>query len=58
MVGYICYRGKEPWDNITGDQVESMCWLTHVIPSVLVKDCTIIGTSDKIKHMPLTYLAG
>ena len=27
---------------------------THVIPSVLVKDCTIVGTSDKIECMPIT----
>ena len=34
--------------------VESMCRLTHVIPSVLIKDRTIVGTSDKIERMPLT----
>ena len=53
-VGYICYRGKEPWDNVTGGQAESMCRLTHMIPSVPVKDYTIVGTSDKIERMPLT----
>ena len=37
-VGYICYREKEPWDNVTRGQAESMCWLTHVIPSVPIKD--------------------
>ena len=53
-VGYICYRGKEPWDNVTGGRVESMCWLTHVILSVWVKDRTVVGTSVEIEHMPLT----
>ena len=53
-VGYICYRGKEPWGNVNGGQAESMCRLTHVIPSVLVKDRTIAGTSNKIERMPLT----
>ena len=56
MVGYICYHGKEPWDNVTGGQAESMRWLTHVIPSVLIKDRTIVGASDKIERMPLTQL--
>jgi hypothetical protein len=53
-VGYICYRGTEPWGNVTGGQAESMCRLTHVISSVLVKDRTVVGTSDKIERMPLT----
>ena len=56
-VGYICYRGKEPWGNVTGGRVESMCRLTHVILSMLIKDRTIIGASVKIEHMPLTQLA-
>ena len=34
-----------------------MCRLTHVIPSVPVKDRTIVGTSDKIERMTLTQLA-
>ena len=29
-------------------------WLTHVIPSVLVEDRTVVGASDKIERMPLT----
>ena len=33
---------------------ESMCRLTHVIPSVLIKDHTVVGTSDKIERMPIT----
>ena len=49
MVGYICYRGKEPWDNVNGGQAESMCSLTHVILSVPIKDRTIIGTSMNVK---------
>ena len=53
-VGYICYRGKEPWDNVNGGLAESMCGLTHVIPSVPIKDCTVVGTSDKIERMPIT----
>ena len=35
-------------------RMESMCRLTHVIPSVPVKDRTIVGASDKIERMPLT----
>ena len=58
MVGYICYHGKEPWDNVTRGRAESMCWLTHVIPSVPIKDCTIVGASNKIERMPITQLAG
>ena len=55
-VGYICYRGKEPWDNVTGGRAESMCRLTHVILFVLIKDRTIVGTFVEIEHMP--HLAG
>ena len=50
--GYICYHGKEPWGNVHGGQAESMCRLTHVIPHVLVKEHTIVGTSNKIERMP------
>ena len=53
-VGYICYRGKEPWGNVNGGRAESMCRLTRVILSVLVKDRTIAGASGKIEHMPIT----
>ena len=28
--------------------------LTHVIPSVPIKDRTIVGTSNKIERMPIT----
>ena len=57
MVGYICYHGKEPWDNVTGGQMESMRRLAHVILSVRIKDCTVVGTSVEIERMPLTQLA-
>ena len=53
-IGYICYRGKEPWGNVNGGQAESMCRWAHVIPSVLIKDHTIVETSIEIEHMPLT----
>ena len=57
-VGCICYRGKEPWGNVNGGQAEFMCWLTPVIPSMPIKDHTIVGPFDKIEHMPITQLAG
>ena len=57
-VGYICYHGKEPWGNVNGGQVESMCRLTHVILSVPIKDHIVVGTSNKIKRIPITQLAG
>ena len=56
LVGYICYHGKEPWGNVNGGRAESMCGLTHVIPSMLIKDRTVVGISDKIEH--ITQLAG
>ena len=43
MVGYICYHRKEPWGNVNGGWAEPMCRLTHVIPSVLIKDRTVVG---------------
>ena len=52
-VDYICYRGKEPWGNVNGGRAESMCGWTHVILSVLIKDRTVVGTSNKIEHMPI-----
>ena len=33
---------------------ESMCRLTHVIPSVPIKDRTVVGASDKFERMPIT----
>ena len=53
-VGYICYCGKEPWGNVNGGRVESMCRLTHVNPPVPTKDRTVVGTSVEIEHIPLT----
>ena len=53
-VGYICYRGTELRGKVTGGRAKSMCRLTHVIPSMPVKDRTVAGTSDKIERMPLT----
>ena len=41
-VSYICYRGTEPWGNVTRGWAESMCGLTHVILSVLIKDRTVV----------------
>ena len=35
-------------------RAESMRRLTHVIPSVPIKDHTIVGTFVKIERMPLT----
>ena len=43
MVGYICYRGTEPWGNVAGGQAESMCRLNHVILSMLIKDHIVGG---------------
>ena len=40
--------------NVNGGQAESMCRLTHLILSVPIKDCTVVGTSDKIERMPIT----
>ena len=45
---------KEPWGNVNGGRMESMCRLTHVIPSVSIKDRTVVGTSDKIERLPIT----
>ena len=45
---------KEPWGNVNGGRMESMCRLTHVIPSVSIKDRTIVGNSVEIEHMSLT----
>ena len=45
---------KESWDNITGGRAESMRRLTHVIPSVPIKDRTVVDASNKIERMPIT----
>ena len=57
-VDYICYRGKEPWGNVTGGQTKSMRRLAHMILSVPIKDRTIVGPSDMVERMPITKLAG
>ena len=38
-------------------RAESMCRLTHVIPSMPIKDHTIVGASVEIECMSLTQLA-
>ena len=53
-VDYICYHGKEPWNNVTRGQKESMPRLTHVIPSMVIKDRIIVGASVEIERVPLT----
>ena len=53
-VGYIFYHGTEPWGNVTWGHVKSMCGLTYVIPSVLIKDRTVVGDSVEVERMPLT----
>ena len=35
-------------------RMESMCRLTNVIPSVPIKDRTVVGASDKIERMPIS----
>ena len=55
-IGYICYRGTEPWGSVTGGRAESMCGLTHVISSMSIKDRTVVGTFVEIERMPLTQL--
>ena len=57
MVGYICYREKEPWGNVTRGRTKSMRRLAHVIPSVPIKDRTIVGTFDEIECISITQLA-
>ena len=61
-VGYLCYRGIEPWGKsksrpggISIEKQQGMEVLgVDLSPSVSIKDHTIVGTSDKIEHMPLT----
>ena len=52
-VGYICYHGKEPWGNINQGWAESMCRLTHMIPSMPIKDRIVVGAFVEIERMPL-----
>ena len=39
---------------VNGGQAESMCRLTHVNLSMLIKDKTVVGVSVEIERMPLT----
>ena len=38
---------------VNWSRAESMGRLTHVIPSVLIKDRTVVGASDKIERRPI-----
>ena len=40
--------------NVTRGRTKSMHRLAHVIPSVPIKDRTIVGASVEIERMPLT----
>ena len=61
-VGYICYHGTKPWgkrksrpDRKSIEKQQDMEVLgVDLSPSVLIKDHTIVGASDKIERMPLT----
>ena len=39
---------------VNWSRAESMGRLTHVIPSVLIKDRTVVGAFVEIERMPLT----
>ena len=61
MVGYICYRGKEPWGKsksrpggMSIEKQQDMEVLGVDQPSVSIKDRTIVSTFDKIERMPIT----
>ena len=45
---------EKTWGNVTRGQMESMRRLAHVIPSMPIKDRTVVGTSVEIERMPLT----
>ena len=61
-VGYICYRGKEPWGNVNGDpggmsiekQQDMEVLDVDLSPSMSIKDRTVVGPFDKIERMPIT----
>ena len=58
----FCYRGTEPWgkrksrsDGKLVEKQQDMEVLgVDLSPSVWIKDRTVVGTSDKIEHMPIT----
>ena len=56
-VGYICYRGKEPWDTSKWRPDGVYGGLAYVILSMPIKDHTIVGPFDNIECMPTTQLA-
>ena len=60
-VGYICYRGKEPWGKSKSrsggmliEKQDMEVLGVDLSPSVSIKVRTIVGASDKIERMPLT----
>ena len=53
-VGYICYRGTEPWGKRESRPGGVYGRLTHVILSAPIKDSTVVGASHKIERMPIT----
>ena len=53
-VGYICYRGTEPWGKRKSRLGGVYARMAHVIPSEPIKDRTVVGASDKIERMPIT----
>ena len=57
-VGYICYRGKEPRGKSKWRPGGVYGRMTHVIPSMPIKDHTVVGASDKIECMAITQLVG
>ena len=57
-IGYICYCGKEPWGKSKWRSGGVYGRLTHVIPSMPIKDHTVVGAFNKIERMPITQLAG
>ena len=61
-VGYICYRGTEPWGKrksrpggMSIEKQQDMEVLgVDLSSSVSIKDRTVVGASDKIERMPIT----
>ena len=54
MVGYICYHGTEPQGKRKSRPDRVYGRMTHVIPSVPIKDRTVVEPSNKIERMPIT----
>ena len=50
----IAIMEKNHGVKVNQGRAESMRRLTHVIPSMPVKDRTVVGASDKIERMPIT----